>query len=181
MSCLFKFCFLTCLAGRRVLESYLLLLLSASSQLTPAHDLEQIVARTLNSYILGEHVGSAWGLGQIMYWTPSVKASKLESKKVNSTALLRSVGLYKVQGETVAAVVGGTFREFVCHSSCIFDPRLLQPFKGGSTAHRIFHTRVLPHLLLSQRDVGLPELFHRDARAACAEMGGIHGPLLSSN
>ncbi|KAJ7580997.1 hypothetical protein C8J56DRAFT_1029373 [Mycena floridula] len=149
--------------GRRVLESYILLMLSASSHLKPSDDLEAIVARTVNSYVLGEYVGSQWGLGRAMLWSPSVDTSRI-NPQMNQTSLLRSVGLYKIQGEGVAAVVGGIFRQF-----------------GASVAHRVFHTRVLPHLLLSRRDIGLPEIFHGDARAASARMGGNHGPLTKAD
>lgn len=44
-------------------------------------------------------------------------------------------------------------------------------------AHRVFHTRLLPHLLLPGYE-GLPEAFHADAQAACERMGGVDGELL---
>ncbi len=93
--------------GRRTLETYLLLLLSASPELKPSDDLEVIVARTLNSYVLGEHVGRQWGIGGIMRWVPAVpKFGAVEGPSA-------SLGLWKVQGDTVSAVVGGVFRQFV--------------------------------------------------------------------
>ncbi|KAF5383241.1 hypothetical protein D9615_004866 [Tricholomella constricta] len=128
--------------GRRVLESYLLLMLSSSSALQPSHDMDTIVARTLNSYTLGETVGSKWGLGR----------ADLDQRE-----LLRTVGLYKIQGDAVGAIMGGIFYQF-----------------GGSVAHRVFHTRVLPQLL----GRGLPNAFGKDARAACESMGGEDGNLL---
>ncbi|KAK7034660.1 hypothetical protein VNI00_012302 [Paramarasmius palmivorus] len=146
--------------GRRVLNSYLLLLLSSSQNLRATDDLDEIVSRALNTYVLGEYVGSEWGLGRIMKWTPTVKAETLQSAG-DKTPLLKSVGLYKVQGDTVSAVVGGIYHQF-----------------GGSVAHRVFHTRLLPHLLLGPNNQGLPEAFHGDARAICNEMGGMQGQLV---
>ena len=49
--------------------------------------------------------------------------------------------------------------------------------QGGSVAHRIFHTRLLPNLLTLTPE-GLPEIFHADAREACERMGGVNGQLL---
>ncbi|KAG7086876.1 hypothetical protein E1B28_002796 [Marasmius oreades] len=147
--------------GRRVLHSYLLLLLSSSPHLQVSDDLEEIVSRTLNTYVLGEHVGSKWGLGRVMRWTPTVKAERLGSAG-DKTSLMKSVGLYKVQGDTVAAVIGGMYHQF-----------------GGSVAHRVFHTRVLPLILLGKKNDGLPAAFHGDARSICNQMGGLQGPLLA--
>ncbi|KAF8229401.1 hypothetical protein L208DRAFT_1402143 [Tricholoma matsutake] len=145
--------------GRRILEAYLLLLLNSSPALHPKHDLDDIVTRTLNSYTLGEYVGSAWGLGRMMRWTPTIPADKLKPGEDNRE-LLKSVGLYKVQGDAVSAVMGGIFYQF-----------------GGSVSHRVFHTRLLPNLLTRTPD-GLPEIFHADAREACERMGGENGQLL---
>lgn len=98
--------------GRRVMESYLLLMLHSSSALKKDHSLDEVVARALNSYTLGEVVGSKWGLGRAMRWTPSVSASLLRPE-ADQREMLRSVGLYKVQGDAVSAVVGGVFFQFV--------------------------------------------------------------------
>ncbi|KAJ3869434.1 hypothetical protein EV359DRAFT_69916 [Lentinula novae-zelandiae] len=147
--------------GRRVISAYLYLLLSSSPHLKPSDDLEAIVAQTLNTYVLGEHIGSKWGLGRVMRWTPTLKADK---SKDASPTLLKGVGLYKVQGDAVAAVLGGIFEQF-----------------GASTAHRTFHTRVLPHILASKSHAGLPEAFHEDVRSACNRFGGLQGPLVIDN
>lgn len=97
-----------------MLESYLLLLLASSPHLKPSHDLQDIVSRVLNTYILGEHVGSKWGLGRVMRWTPTVPASMLSDEgRADKTKLLKDVGLYKVQGDAVTAVMGGIFQQFV--------------------------------------------------------------------
>ncbi|KAJ3739485.1 hypothetical protein DFH05DRAFT_1406934 [Lentinula detonsa] len=143
--------------GRRVISAYLYLLLSSSPNLKPSDDLEAIVAQTLNTYVLGEHVGSKWGLGRVMRWTPTLKTDK--AKDANFT-LLKGVGLYKVQGDAVSAVMGGIFEQF-----------------GGSTAHRVFHTRVLPYILARKNNAGLPEAFHADVHSACNRFGGLQGPL----
>jgi hypothetical protein len=100
------------LTGRRLLESYLLLLLTSSSALHAKHDVEDIVSRTLNTYVLGEHVGPVWGLGRVLRWTPTVSAHKLRPDE-DQKELLKSVGLYKVQGDAVAAVMGGIYQQFV--------------------------------------------------------------------
>ncbi|KAJ3810127.1 ribonuclease-III-like-domain-containing protein, partial [Lentinula aff. lateritia] len=144
--------------GRRVISAYLYLLLSSSPHLKPSDDLEAIVAQTLNTYVLGEHLGSKWGLGRVMRWTPTLKVDK---SKDASPTLLKGVGLYKVQGDAVAAVIGGIFEQF-----------------GASTAHRTFHTRVLPHILASKSHAGLAEAFHEDVRSACNRFGGLQGPLV---
>ncbi|TFK62165.1 hypothetical protein BDN72DRAFT_848972 [Pluteus cervinus] len=144
--------------GRRVLETYLLLFLNSSRSLKHDHDLEHIASRTLNTYVLGEHIGAHWGLGRMLRWTPTVPAEKLKMVE-SDPSVLRNVGLYKVQGDTVAAVMGGIFQQF-----------------GGSVAHRIFHTRVLPHLA-RQADV-LPTPFHGDVFAVAKRMGGVDGPLI---
>jgi hypothetical protein len=47
-----------------------------------------------------------------MRWTPSLPAVSLKSNK-DQTRQLKSVGLYKVQGEAVNAIVGATFQHFV--------------------------------------------------------------------
>ncbi|KAF8189986.1 ribonuclease-III-like-domain-containing protein [Mycena galopus ATCC 62051] len=146
--------------GRRVLESYLLLLLASSPQLKPSHDLQEIVSRVLNTYFLGEHIGSKWGLGRVMRWTPTIAASMLlDEARGDKTKLLKDVGLYKVQGDAATAVVGAIFQQF-----------------GASVAHRVFHTRVLPRLLLPHG--GLPACFHQDAQDACERLGGAQGDLL---
>ena len=144
--------------GRRVLESYLLLMLSSSKAVKPTHDLDAIVQRTLNSYVVGQHVGSKWGLGRKLRWTPTVSKELLKPGQ-DQTRLLRSVGLYKVQGDAVSAVIGGIFHQF-----------------GASVAHRVFHTRVLPLLTQLPKD-GLPADFTEDARVLCERMGGPDGPL----
>ena len=100
------------MTGRRVIESYLLLFLNSSPSLKSTHDLDAILDRTVNTYLLGEHVGSSWGLGRVLRWTPAVPASQISSTP-DSKELLRGVGFYKIQGDAVAALVGGIYYQFV--------------------------------------------------------------------
>jgi hypothetical protein len=50
--------------------------------------------------------------------------------------------------------------------------------QGGKVAHRLFHTRVLPHLLLKGSPFGLPDVLHGDALKATENYGGLNGPLV---
>ncbi|KAG2358131.1 hypothetical protein BDR07DRAFT_1295792, partial [Suillus spraguei] len=54
----------------------------------------------------------------------------------------RSVGPYNVTGDAVQTVIGGAHHQF-----------------DGSAAHRLFHTRILPHIL-SGKVEGVPSDFH---------------------
>ncbi|TFK33970.1 ribonuclease-III-like-domain-containing protein [Crucibulum laeve] len=141
--------------GRRVLESYLLLFLQSSKALQPNDNIDAIITRTIGSYTLGDHIGRRWGLGRGMRWTPAAPARRLAEDR---EASMVSVGLYKVQGDAVAAVMGGIFHQF-----------------GATVAHRVFHTRVLPYL------ENLPEQFIADAQSICERMGGTEGKLLLDN
>jgi hypothetical protein len=48
-------------------------------------------------------------------------------------------------------------------------------------AQRVFHTRVLPKLLLERRPEGLPDVFHADVLAMCERMGGPKGQLMTKS
>ncbi|KAL5521488.1 hypothetical protein ACEPAF_2236 [Sanghuangporus sanghuang] len=152
--------------GRRVLHSYLLLFLQNASQklaktasppVDPdaTFDFDLIAYRALHTHHLGEHVGSKWALARTMLWTPPVKTKVREP--------LKSPGLYKVQGTTVEGIMGGIFHQF-----------------GGTIAQRVFHTRLLPHMLLPGTSLGLHDAFHRAALDMQARMGGPDGLLVSS-
>lgn len=151
--------------GRRVLKSYLLLFVHSSSAVKPHHDYDHIVERALNTYVLGEFVGPRWELGKVMKWTPATRDEALAQDPMGALQLSkeasRSIGLYKVQGTAVEAVVGGVFHQF-----------------GGHVAHRLFHTRLLPHILLPGTPEGLPDHFHPDALKICEKMGGPQADLL---
>ncbi|KAL0958442.1 hypothetical protein HGRIS_000585 [Hohenbuehelia grisea] len=158
--------------GRRVLDSYLLLFLSSSAVLRPTHDVQQIATQTLHTYTLGEFVGSQWGLGRVLRWTPTVSEEKFQASEMLSKAaaqeqeartVMRGTGLYKVQGDAVAAVMGGIFSHF-----------------GGAVAHRVFHTHLLPLLAIHNKAVGLPQIFHEDVKRIRRELEGSNRELAFS-
>lgn len=104
--------------GRRVLHSYLLLFLHSSTASAPSLDYEDVASRALNTYILGEFVAPQWALGDVIRWTP---ARPVEDKGLTS---LKGIGLYKVHGTVVEAVMGGVFHQFVrILSPCIHTLR----------------------------------------------------------
>lgn len=53
--------------------------------------------------------------------------------------------------------------------------------QGGNLAHRVFHTRVLPHILLPGTPAGLNDAFHEHALELCERMGGLEGALVVEN
>ncbi|KAH9931590.1 ribonuclease-III-like-domain-containing protein [Fomitopsis serialis] len=140
--------------GRRVMQFYLYALLDSSPSLRQDHDFEHMVERALNTYILGEHVGAAWSLGKALKWSPPSNSMD------TSEASVRSVGLHKVLGGAVEAIVGGVNHQF-----------------GGVAAQRLFHTRVLPHLLLRGTSHGLNDAFHEHAITICERFGGLNADL----
>jgi len=103
----------------------------------PEFDFTFVSERLLDTYILGEHVGSAWELQNVMRWTPALPMSAAPTSSTPPLLALRSSGLYKVRGACVEATIGGIFHQY-----------------GGKVAHRIFHTHILPHL--AKEGLGLP-------------------------
>jgi len=154
--------------GRRVLNSYLMLFLHSAPSLQSSHNYELIAERTLNTYILGEHVAPKWELGRVLKWSPVKVDPEVDSADGDFSKLspnvTRSVGLYKVQGSAVEAVMGGIYHQF-----------------GGDIAHRIFHTRILPQILLPGTAIGLNDVFHEHAMKICEQMGGLDGALIVEN
>ncbi|KAH9925018.1 uncharacterized protein BXZ73DRAFT_91179 [Epithele typhae] len=157
--------------GRRVLQAYLLMFMDSAPSRQPNHNFAEIMENALNSYALGEHVAPHWDVGKVLKWRPmnvgnlskplgpgaEVPAPFADLRNVNA----RGVGMYKVYGATVEAVMGGVFHQF-----------------GGSVSHRIFHTRLLPHLCIKGRLAGLHGAYHEHAMEICERMGGPKGPLL---
>ncbi|EIW77369.1 hypothetical protein CONPUDRAFT_92511 [Coniophora puteana RWD-64-598 SS2] len=164
--------------GRRALEMYFLSFLHSNVNAAKhqSYDYAAILARSLHTYNLGEHVAPKWSLGDALIWSPAASADLLDGapsrgpdphmtgESWSHLAGLRSIGLYKVMGEAVQAVMGGIYHQF-----------------GGSVAHRVFHTRVLPHVLLPNAPEGVPVEFHAAALNVCERMGGVNGPLLPNN
>jgi len=122
------------LSGRRVLESYHLLFLHSVARNQHQYDYELLSSRVLNTYLLGEHVAPLWSLGHILRWTPTVSQDvlrthkklqgspakqqanvELENALTANPGIVRSVGLYKVMGDAVQAVMGGVYHQFVRH------------------------------------------------------------------
>ena len=46
-------------------------------------------------------------------------------------------------------------------------------------AHRLFHTRLLPHILLPGRAEGLHDAFHGHAQKISQQMGGLQANLVT--
>lgn len=121
------------IAGRRVLHAYMTLFLHSSPASNPDHDYEFITSRTLNTYGLGQHVAPKWQLGRVLRWQPTINTRVNFNYDVKTRGrspdgdmdpelaialrthphVVRSVGLYKVMGETVQAIVGGAYHQFV--------------------------------------------------------------------
>jgi hypothetical protein len=140
------------------------------------HDHSRIAARVLNTHGLGEHVAH-WRLQDVMRWNPPRAGDPgLDGK---------AAGLHKVAGTMVEAVVGGVLHQFVSHISGSLTPLKLEltDCYGGRIAHRLFHTRVLSHLLLPGSPFGLPDVLHADALKAaehCIERFLKHPPYPTS-
>lgn len=111
--------------GRRVLESYYLLFIHEVAQGRGHHDYDRLTSRALNTYFLGEHVAPLWSLGRVLLWVPTAAKETLRTARTQnadseltealtaSPGIAKSVGLYKVMGEAVQAVVGGVYHQFV--------------------------------------------------------------------
>ncbi|KDN45812.1 hypothetical protein RSAG8_04645, partial [Rhizoctonia solani AG-8 WAC10335] len=167
--------------GRRVLQAYLMTFLHAYTTLTPTppltqppsdppvdmkisqlpspndaleQDFDNLSEVVLHTRALGEHVGAAWQLERVMRWVPNTDHhTDVSGIRVDEGG---SSGLYGILGTTVEAIVGGVFYQF-----------------GGVAAHRLFHTRVLPHLAFL-----LPIEYRKPAQAACKQLGGPTAPIL---
>jgi hypothetical protein len=105
------------------MQAYLLLFIQSSSAVTPDHDYEHILERTLNTYVLGEFVGPQWQLAKVLRWTPAVQAPLRDGALGREAS--RSVGLYKVEGTAVEALIGAVFHQFVSCSGCMLSVLLL--------------------------------------------------------
>ncbi|KAG6379875.1 hypothetical protein JVT61DRAFT_10435 [Boletus reticuloceps] len=103
--------------GRRVLESYYLLFVHETAHGHAHHDYERLASRALNTYFLGEHIAPRWSLGPPKETLRATQTqnpdSELDEALAASPGVAQSVGLYKVMGEVVQAVVGGVYHQFV--------------------------------------------------------------------
>ena len=141
-----------------MLHSYMMLFLATSpAAADPSHDFEEITARALNTYVLGQHVALKFQLAGNPAVNPGITIhpqiqSKYGSEKDPELALalrahpmlLKSVGLYKVMGEGVQAIVGGTYHQFVSTSNFLSIHTYFFLFhQGAPVAHRLFHQRIL--------------------------------------
>ena len=95
-----------------MLSAYLQLFLHSSSALDPSDDVAAMKSSILNTDFIGEHVGPEWGVGRVIRWTPSAPASQLADMHQKKD-IRRQIGLYKVQGEAVEAILGGIYVQFV--------------------------------------------------------------------
>ena len=89
------------------------------------HDYDRLISRALNTYFLGEHVAPRWTLGRVLLWVPTASKETLRTAQTQkpdielgealaaSPGIAKSVGLYKVMGEAVQAMVGGVYHQFV--------------------------------------------------------------------
>lgn len=71
-------------------------------------DYANITSNALNTYTLGEHVGREWGIGKVLKWRYMVDPQMVAKGADNG-----HVGLHKVLGTTVEAIVGGVYHQFV--------------------------------------------------------------------
>jgi len=67
-----------------------------------------ITSNALNTYTLGEQVGREWGIGKVLRWKSMVDP-QTGVRGVGSG----QVGLHKVLGTTVEAIIGGVYHQFV--------------------------------------------------------------------
>jgi len=127
--------------GRRILEAYFLMFLHSCPNVNSGADYANITSNALNTYTLGEHVGREWGIGKVLKWR-----SMLDPQMVAKGADNGHVGLHKVLGTTVEAIIGGIYHQF-----------------GATEAHKLFHTHLLPHILLKGTRQGVPDVYHSRA------------------
>ncbi|CAG7847311.1 SubName: Full=Uncharacterized protein {ECO:0000313/EMBL:CCA72036.1} [Serendipita indica DSM 11827] len=146
--------------GRRVMECYLNLFLHSQtdSGLAKPHlfnriGYDELAKKILDTHVLGEFVGSAWQLERIMRWVPS--------HTNDPSRTMWSSGLYRVRGTTVEALLGGVFHHF-----------------GGVVAHRLFHTRILPHLAAAKM-LPIPDSIRAGMQDASKMYGGADASLTS--
>jgi hypothetical protein len=122
--------------GRRVAQAYLHLFLDNSIHIHN-HDSSAVAARTLHPHVLGEHVASVWNIQHALRWTPAQPPS--------NPILIHSVGLYKVHGEAVQAVLGAVFYQFVRLQSIPIFSSLTHLVGRSHRSPTLSHPHPSPH------------------------------------
>ncbi|KAG8927791.1 hypothetical protein FRC01_006910 [Tulasnella sp. 417] len=108
---------------------------------------QAVVNSILDSYPLGGQVGRAWDVDRVTRWISALPPNAPETAK--------SSGKNAARAATIEAIVGFVFHQY-----------------GATSAHRLFHTRILPHL----KSLLEPSLQpHVDV--VCNRLGGPNGPL----
>ncbi|KAF9645734.1 hypothetical protein BDM02DRAFT_3189421 [Thelephora ganbajun] len=136
--------------GRRILEAYFLMFLHSCPNINSGADYANITSNALNTYTLGEHVGREWGIGKVLKWKSMVDLHMVAKGMDNG-----NVGLHKVLGTTVEAIIGGVYHQF-----------------GATEAHKFFHTHLLPHILLKGTPQGVPDTYHSRAMQLYKSVNG---------
>ncbi|PWN32230.1 uncharacterized protein FA14DRAFT_162427 [Meira miltonrushii] len=112
--------------GRRAMKFYLNLFLAqhpGNEHLLKTEKVDTL----LQTSIIGDYVGRALKLGEVMRWTPAVNDGQKGAKET---------GLFKIRGVTVEALVGAIYHQH-----------------GAQAAKSFFASRVLPELrTLSEED-----------------------------
>jgi len=126
--------------GRRVIGAYFLTFLHSCPSVNSGADYSNIASNALNTYTLGEHVGREWRIGRVLRWKYMVDPQMISRGMDN-----RHVGLHKVLGTTVEAIVGGVYHQFVRlpFSSPLY--RCTEPFSFPRLVGSRRSPQVLPH------------------------------------
>ena len=114
--------------GRRIIESYFLMFLHSCPNVNSGADYAKTSSNALNTYTLGEHVGREWGIGKVLKWKSMVDPQMIEKGADNG-----HVGLHKVLGTTVEAIVGGVYHQFVR-----FPPPFIRPLRFDVVLNHFF-------------------------------------------
>jgi hypothetical protein len=102
-------------AGRRVLEAYTMLFLHSMGPKADANWAAS-AERILSTHSFGQHIAPRWQLAKHIRWTPPTPNGGFGKSE--------TIGLYKVAGTAVEAIVGAVFHQFV---RILFDGRHLTP------------------------------------------------------
>jgi hypothetical protein len=182
-----------CCTGRRVLSAYMHAFLASLPYSQRSNlNAEELAAKVLNTYSLGEFVAADWQLGRVVRWTPPEAGLEAHREPGDSFDDRRrhqvgedgkrvwrgTAGYYKVTGTTVEAIIGGIFHEHVsitcAHIVFVELTFITCHSQGGTAARHVFHTQVLPRLLVPNKRV--PENIMRQVNELSVKMGGKPRP-----